>query len=109
MEKWDSMSRWHVPLVLDQKTHGPIWGRLNTETGYGEFLYQPSPPRGTYRDFRFLLVGKGEDAYICDKYHDRIVGTLESDVMTSTMEELGNIPVCSILDACRSALTNARS
>ena len=117
----------HAPLRLDQRAHGPIWGRLTLSTGYGELLHQPYPPSGPHRDFRFFLRGdwrargddpttttaspppSADDLWIADKYHTRVVpgGGLESDPMTSTMDGVAAIPEREIVAACVAALVNA--
>ena len=134
---WDAIQYGDVPLRLDQRAYGPIWGRLSLVSGYAELLYQPRPPSGPYREYRFFLHGHTNESrcvgapssiaavpppppppslnrselWITDKYHTRIASddSLVSDPMTSTMEGTDTIPVSAILEACCAALVNANS
>lgn len=92
---WDTLPATHVPICLDQRTYGPIWGRIHLARRFGQFLYDGHTGP---REFVFFLSNDGATVY--DRYHTQV----------STLADIGPgdmaIRSDDIIAACREAWLN---
>lgn len=97
IDDWEHLRPGTVPVCLDQREYGPIWGRLKLDTLFGEFLFESRDRR---RRFVFTVSSDGKVLY--DRYKTRVARIV--DVDHGDMEIAG----AHVLDACRAARINAR-